>query len=337
MFRAGTSHKQGPKPQILVVRIGSMGDVIHALPAVATLKHSFPGSVLTWIVHPRWSPLLEGNPFIDRLIPFDRRSFKSVREAWRLLHACCYDFAVDLQGLVQSALIASVARADRIYGFHQSLVREKFAAAFYSSRVLAAGGHVVDRNLELAAAAGATTMLVTFPLPEGTPEGELPEGDFVLANPLAGWGAKQWPIESYSALAARLRDELRMPLVVNGAPTAAPVLSGVGGGIVHVSGISGLIYAMRRASAVVGVDSGPTHLAAAMGKPGVAIFGPTDPLRNGPYGGSLTVLRSPGAVTSYKRQPHPDRRMCEVSVDAVFEALKNRLSARGRSVGCTSS
>ena len=94
-----------------------------------------------------------------------------------------------------------MARADQIYGFHQSQVREKFAAAFYSSRVLAAGSHVVDRNLELAAAAGASTMLVTFPLPEGTPEGELPEGPFVLANPLAGWGAKQWPVESYRELA----------------------------------------------------------------------------------------------------------------------------------------
>src|SRR5271157_4784780 len=100
MFRAGTAKRHGPKPQILVVRLGSMGDVIHALPAVATLKHGFPGSVLTWIVHPRWSPLLEGNPFIDRLIPFDRRSLRGIGEAWRLLRANRYDFAVDLQGLI---------------------------------------------------------------------------------------------------------------------------------------------------------------------------------------------------------------------------------------------
>jgi heptosyltransferase-1 len=336
MFRAGTAKRHGPRPQILVVRLGSLGDVIHALPAVATLKHGFPGSVLTWVVNPRWSPLLEGNPFIDRLIPFDRRSLKGIGEAWRLLRANRYDFAVDLQGLVQSALIASFARADRIYGFHESQVREKLAAAFYSSRVRAAASHIVDQNLELAAAAGASTMLVTFPLPEGAPEGELPEGPFVLANPLAGWGAKQWPVDSYRGLARRLRGELGLPLVVNGPPGDAPALSAVGDAAVNITGVAGLIHATRRAAAVLGTDSGPMHLAAALGRPGVAIFGPTDPKRNGPYGDSFTVLRSPGAVTSYKRQREPGRSMREISPDAVFDALKDRLAARGKTAECSS-
>jgi lipopolysaccharide heptosyltransferase I len=336
MFTAGTAKEQGPGPHILVVRIGSMGDVIHALPAVATLKHSFPGSVLTWIVHPRWAPLLEANPYIDRLIPFDRRSLRNAGEAWRLLRSCHYDFAVDLQGLMQSALIASLARAERIYGFHQSLVREKVAAAFYSKRVRANAAHVVDRNLELAAAAGASTMLVTFPLPDGRAEGELPEGPFVLANPVAGWGSKQWPLEHYSVLAERLGKELGLALVVNGAPGNAGLLAGVHGALTHVSGISGLIHATRRAAAVIGTDSGPMHLAAAMGRPGVAIFGPTDPQRNGPYGGSFTVLRSPGAVTTYKRLPDPDCSMCEISPGLVFDALKRRLATRDKSAGCCS-
>ncbi|MGE5646822.1 MAG: glycosyltransferase family 9 protein [Acidobacteriota bacterium] len=313
-----------------------MGDIIHALPAVATLKHGFPGCVLTWIVHPRWSPLLESNPFIDRLIPFDRRSLKSVREAWRHLRESRYDFAVDFQGLVQSALIASVARAERIYGFHHSLLREKIAAAFYSRPVRAGSAHVVDMNLELAAAAGASTMLTAFPLPEGAPEGELPDGDFVLANPLAGWGAKQWPLENYSTLANRLRDELGVKLVLNGAPGVAETLARVRGAVVNTGGIAGLIHATRRAAAVLGIDSGPMHLAAALGKPGVAIFGPTDPARNGPHGATFTVLRSPNAATSYKRLPEPDPSMNEISSDAVFEALKQRLSARGTAAGCVS-
>jgi heptosyltransferase-1 len=313
-----------------------MGDVIHALPAAATLKHSFPGSVLTWIVAPRWIPLLEGNPYIDRLIPFNRRSLKSVREAWRMLRACRYDFAVDFQGLIQSALIASFARADRIYGFHESQVREKLAAAFYSNRVRTSGSHVVDSNLELAAAAGASTMLVTFPLPQGKPEGELPDGDFVLVNPLAGWGAKQWPLENYGVLAKRLRDELGVALVINGMPGAAGLLPEDCDATVHLSGLSGLIDATRRAAAVLGIDSGPMHLAAALGKPGVAIFGPTEPLRNGPYGDSFTVLRSPDAVTSYKRGSTPDRSMRDIPADMVFDALKSRLSARGRTAGCIS-
>ncbi len=209
MFRAGTAKRQASQPQILVVRLGSLGDVVHALPAVATLKHGFPGSVLTWVVNPRWSPLLEGNPFVDRLIFFDRRNLRCAREAWSLLRAHRYDFAVDLQGLVQSALITSFARADRIYGFHESQAREKLAAVFYSNRVRATSSHVVDQNLELAAAAGASTTLPTFPLPDGAPDGALPEGPFVLANPSAGWGAKQWPFDHYRTLGERLRKEAR--------------------------------------------------------------------------------------------------------------------------------
>jgi heptosyltransferase-1 len=97
-----------------------------------------------------------------------------------------------------------------------------------------------------------------------------------------------------------------------------------------------LIHATRRAAAVLGLDSGPAHLAAALAKPGVAIFGPTDPARNGPYGDTFTVLRSPGAATTYERRPEPDASMLRITPDAVFEALKARLQARGRPAGCVS-
>jgi len=98
MFKNGRAKSSGEGPRILVVRLSSMGDVIHALPAVATLKHSFPGSVLSWVVQPRWAPLLEGNPYVDRVVPFDRRRLTSWGDAWRLLRALRYDFAVDFQG-----------------------------------------------------------------------------------------------------------------------------------------------------------------------------------------------------------------------------------------------
>lgn len=309
-----------------------MGDVIHALPACATLKHSFPGSTLTWVVHPNWALLLDENPFVDRIVRFDRRNAGSLADTWRALRQSRYDFAVDFQGLIQSALVASVARPDRIFGFHQSQVREKIAALFYSNRIRATATHVVDRNLELAAAAGASTMLLKFPLPEGIAEGELPAGDFVLSSPQAGWGAKQWPLEFYQVLARRLRGELGIPLVVNGPPGSRPVLAGVPDATIHISGLPGLIHATRRATAVLGCDSGPMHLAAALARPGVAIFGPTDPARNGPYGGSFTVLRSPDAITSHKRRAAFDASMEAMSPHVVFEALKARLGAHSKSV-----
>src|ERR1019366_9539686 len=149
--------------------------------------------------------------------------------------------------------------------------------------------HAIERNLELAAGAGASHLLRTFPLPVGAPEGSLPEGKFVLTSPLAGWGAKQWPLDHWSQLAGLLD----MPLVVNGAPDSAQALQQIRGAHVHLSGVPGLIDATRRAHAVIGVDSGPLHLAAALLNPGVAIFGPTNPARHGPYGGTIRVLRSP--------------------------------------------
>jgi heptosyltransferase-1 len=165
---------------------------------------------------------------------------------------------------------------------------------------------------------------VVFPLPPGSPEGDLPAGDFVLASPLAGWAGKQWPLEHYRALAARLAEECSVPLVLNG-PPGAPFRN-VEPALTHYSSLAGLIHATRRATAVVGVDSGPLHLAAALSKPGVAIFGPTDPARNGPYGNSLDVLRSSSAGTTYKRGAAIDPSMQLVSPDQVFDILKAALS-----------
>jgi heptosyltransferase I len=301
--------------RILVVRLGAMGDVIHALPGVASLKHGFPRSHITWVIRPRWMPLLENNPFVDEVIPLERNA-RGIRAAWRKLRERHFDLAVDFQGLVQSALVAAVSHADRIVGLHRSQAWERWASLFYSSEIVTSSVHVVDRNVELAAAAGASSTLRAFPIPEGSPEGPLPEGKFVLASPLAGWGSKQWPLEFYEELVGRLE----MPLVVNGPPDAAATLEKIRGAQVHFSGLRGLIYATRRAYAVVGVDSGPMHLAAALAKPGVAIFGPTDPARNGPYGGSLRVLRHAAASTTYKRNAH-DGDMRAVTPAEVAEAL----------------
>src|SRR5689334_11176172 len=151
MFNGVTSHRSGPR--ILVVRLGAMGDIIHTLPAVASLKHSFPGSQVTWMVEPQWAPLLVGNPYVDRVAIFERGNPRAWMRTWRKLRQERFDFAVDFQGLIKSALAASMARPDRIFGFHQSQLRERPAALFYSTRVAVRATHRVDCNLELAAAA----------------------------------------------------------------------------------------------------------------------------------------------------------------------------------------
>jgi lipopolysaccharide heptosyltransferase I len=283
-------------PRILVIRLGAMGDLIAALPAVASLKHSIPHSKITWVVEPKWSVLLEGNPYVDSLMHLDRRTLSGLGSAWRELRSARFDLAVDFQGLIKSALVATIARPERIFGFHAAHARESAASWFYSTKVQIRSHHAVERNLDLAAAAGASSILRTFPLPAGQPEGRLPNGAFVLASPLAGWGAKQWPLEYYSMLAQLLRKEWGLPLVIN-------------------------------ASEPVRVE-GPMHLAAALAKPGIALYGPTDPGRHGPYGGTFTVLRSPTAVTNYKRTAEPDPSMRAITPDQVFEALEAILPPR---------
>jgi heptosyltransferase-1 len=313
--------------RILIVRLGAMGDLIHTLPAVAWLKLQFPDSHLTWLVEPQWAPLLEENPYVDRVVTLRRNTLAGLLETRRELRAVSYDFAVDFQGLIKSAIAASAAHPDRIFGFHQSQVRERLAALFYSHEGRAKSAHVVDRAMELAAvcAGGAPPEGARlFPLPEGRREDTLPEGDFVLASPLAGWKSKQWPMGNYRELAVLLRERLGLPLVLDGPPGAD--FSEAPAAVPHYSSLRGLIHATRRAAAVVGVDSGPIHLAAALAKPGVALFGPTDPARNGPYGESLRVLRSARATTTYKRGAVIDPSMHDLAPQAVFDALRTVLA-----------
>lgn len=300
--------------RILVVRLGAMGDILHTLPAVASLKQSFPYCHLAWAVEDKWAVLLEENPFIDEIIRCSRTELSRIVELRRHLRASHWDFAVDFQGLLKSAFVCSFARPERIVGFHHSQIRERLAALFYSHSEKTKSPHIVDRNLELAKAAGATAAARLFPLPAGTPEGSLPDGDFILASPLAGWQSKQWPLAYYQ----ELQGLLTVPIVMNVPPGASLP------GRLHVSGLSGLIDATRRARAILGVDSGPMHLAAALGKSGVAIFGPTDPVRNGPYSELFTVLRSRAAATTYKRDSEIASSMREITPNQVAEAL-NRI------------
>jgi heptosyltransferase-1 len=284
------------------------------------LRQSFPKHNLTWVVARKWLPILEGNPHIDRIVPFERRGKGAILESWRNLRPIQPEIAIDFQGLIQSALVGKVSRPHRFIGLHRSQAREPLAALLYTQAVLTKGSHRVETNLELVAAAGANQLTDQAWIPAGSPEGELPTGPFVFASPFAGWASKQWPLENYARLARELEAE-DLPLVVNVPPGVREKLAGVPKLKIHESGLPGLIDGTRRATAVIGVDSGPMHLAAALGKPGVAIFGPTDPLRNGPFHSKMMVLRASSAVTSYRRLEDIDPSMQAISAEQVKETL----------------
>src|SRR3954451_11999035 len=211
MSRAGKPASR----RVLVVRLGAMGDILHTLPAVAWLKENQPGWQLTWLVEPRWAPLLEGNASVDRVLHLQRNDLAGLLETRRALRTAGFDAAVDFQGLLKSAIPAWASGARDRIGFVRSQLREPLASIFYTRTVRSEAAHVVDRNLDLAAACAglpADNSPRVFPLPPGQASASLPAGDFVLASPLAGWRSKQWPMAHYALLAARLRDELGIPL-----------------------------------------------------------------------------------------------------------------------------
>jgi heptosyltransferase-1 len=312
---------------ILIVRLGAMGDILHALPALESLRLSFPQAPIYWVIAPKWSPLLKGNPALTAVIPFERHGLRGVIEAWRRLRPLRPECALDFQGLIQSALVGRASRPRVFFGFGRTVTREGLASLFYTHQVTPQSIHVVDRNLELAQAAGAKCVPSLPWIPPGRPEGELPIEPFVLCNPFAGWAGKQWPIERYDLLARLLQPHsLRVVLSVPAQRKAE--ISGLRQVQVYHSSLYGLIDATRRAAAVVGLDSGPLHLAAALRKPGVALFGPTDPARNGPYGGSMSVIRADDVATTYRRDNVNHPSMEAISADRVLEALLQSMKHR---------
>ena len=174
---------------ILGVRLGAMGDILHALPAMASLKKSFPEKRIIWVVARKWIELLDGNPNIDELVPFDRQNIGALGKTWRRLRAIRPEIAIDFQGLIQSALVGRSARPKLYIGLASSLAREPLAALFYTRRITADGPHRVERNLQLAAAAGAALLTEESWLPPGRPEGELPAEPLYWRVPSQAGGA----------------------------------------------------------------------------------------------------------------------------------------------------
>jgi heptosyltransferase I len=317
--------RSAERSAILLIRLSAMGDVIHTLPAAISLKKSFPDRKLAWVIAPRWMPLLEGNPYVDEIIPFDRGRFGSLQHFWRRVRQTQAEWAFDFQGLMQSALIGRLSRSEALFGFDKSIAREPVASTLYTHRVPVKGPHRVERNVQLAEAAGARELTYEAWIPPGHPEGNLPSGSFVLTSPFAGWPGKEWPVEFYEVLAERLRT-VGFELVASVPKNRVRELAQFKHVHVYTSTLQGLIDATHRASAIIGVDSGPLHLAAALGKPGVALFGPTDPLRTGPFGDSMAVLRANDVETTYKRHRRIHSSMKLIAVDRVLDALWGSLA-----------
>jgi heptosyltransferase I len=344
--------------RLLIVRLGSMGDIIHTLPAASLLRSVLPQAQIGWLVEERWAELLcavseprsgprsPQRPLVDnvhvvdtkawRKNPFSIGTVEQVAAALSQLRGQHYDVAIDFQGGVRSALLARWSTAPVIYGFRQP--RETVATMFYTRQVIASGSHVAEQNLSLARAVlGRSPAVPPIEFPcDPAAEKQCQTWlesqsihDFVLLNPGAGWGAKQWPPERYGRFARCLAEAGLKPLVNVGPgeeKLAREVEEAGGGSAQPVAGsLSELLALTRRAKLFVGGDTGPMHMAAALGIPVVAIFGPTSPGRNGPYRTRSIVLRSPSSETSYARHRLPEAGLLEIGVEEVLAASQKLL------------
>ena len=334
--------------RILLVRFGAMGDIVHSLPAAAALRKQLPSAQIDWVVEERWRPLLEPSEshFLDRVFaidtfeirkhPLSRASLGKVQTLIRELRERKYEVAIDLQGAIKSALICKLSGAPKIVGFSSPWLREQAAGFVYTNRAKSNATHIVDANMNLVSTLYGHRLSTTprgtaeFPIPQGEPESlpkEIPTNTFAVLNPGAGWPNKQWPPESLSKLCDSLLSKYGMPSVLNCGPQEYVLGEHVRNGcqlgkpMIFTGNLPALIALLRKASLMVGPDTGTVHLAAALGIPTVGIYGPTDPARNGPYGPRAISLRAANSQTTHRRRTAPDGSMEAISPAMVLEAV----------------
>ena len=340
-----------PEPRFLVVRLGSLGDIVHTFPAVAGLRESFPKAEIVWLTHPRWKALVESSELATEIWETETRSYKSLGEIIRRIRKEKFTAAIDYQGLWKSASLPFLGGVPRRIGFSSQTIREFGVPVLYTDRVHSTQAHIADQNGELSQRAGARNgvapVLLSVPSIQEVFVLQLLRGfgieRHVVLSPAGGWRSKCWPPDRYGAVCRRIRAALGLRCVVNYGPgeedlfSIIKAASGEADPIAYNGSLTQLMALLRTAVCIVGGDTGPLHLAVALGTPAVAIFGPTDPERNGPHrpGNSSDkalpldiVLRSPHAVTTYKRGDQADPSILEIDVDAVFEAVRRQVEIR---------
>ncbi|NTU42836.1 MAG: lipopolysaccharide heptosyltransferase I [Nitrospirales bacterium] len=335
-----------PDPRkILIIKPSSLGDIIHALPFLQAVKERFPRAEVHWVVAKGLEGLLQNHPLIDRLWIINKDQWKKLsrlsenlregRALTRALRAEVFDMVVDLQGLLRSGLIAYATRAPMRIGFAEA---REGAPLFYTHRV--EGGkeiHAVDRYLRIASAIGCDVKAVSFPMPPGLESDQVRRirdelGDYVVMVPGARWTTKIWPAERFGNLAALIKEPV---VVVGGKADEArgreieALSEGQARSLAGKTDLAELVAIIRGCRCMVSNDSGPMHIAAGFNIPVVAIFGPTSPVRTGPYGAMHRIVTPHiPCAPCYKRSCKDLKCMDEISVEKVFEAARDLCKAK---------
>lgn len=342
--------------KFLIIKLSSLGDVVHALPFLGTLRKNFPSAHIAWAAEEKCKDVLYRNPDLDELIVVrskkwrkdrDRQSLRELLDFVRLLRQRRFDTVFDLQGLIKSGLIAYLSKAPLRIGFHPRDCRERLNVWFTNRKgaFIGKGRHVVDKNLSLLNEVGARAFVKEFPLAVPA-EAEayiadyfkanpgLASGPLAAINPGVGFQTKRWELKRFAQLADRIAGELGCNVLLTWGPGEEGLVKTISANMrqkCHVApptGIHQSIALLRRMHLFVSCDTGPLHLCAALNVPTVSIFGPTDPARNGPYGNiHETVHKTLPCSFCYKRKcPTHNECMDQVSVEQAFAAVRKSFS-----------
>jgi lipopolysaccharide heptosyltransferase I len=332
--------------RILIVRMSALGDIVHALPVLPALGRAYPAAEIDWLADRRYAGVLDLVDGLTRVVIGRPGLLRAVRELRRRR----YDAAIDLQGLIKSAAMARASGARRVIGFDVRALRESSAAWLYGETVTVPdGAHIIRKNLSVLPALGVEVpSAVTFPfrIPPSRVADTMADAArqrggerFALINPGAAWPNKRWPVERFGAVARHLRVRHQLPSFVLWGPgedaLADRIVASSDGAAARApqTTIGDLLAAASRAAIVVSGDTGPLHLAAAVGAPIVGLYGPTWPERNGPWDPNDEVIsRAASCECHHKRRcRRGEARMCiaEISVEEVTDAVDRRL-IRGR-------
>jgi lipopolysaccharide heptosyltransferase I len=296
--------------RLLIVKLGSIGDIVHTLPSLAAIRGALPGSEISWVVERRAAEILRDNPLLDRLIEVDTKALRrwpvsgetllAPRQQLRRLRASTFDSALDFQGLLKSASIARLSGAKRSYGFDRAGLREP-ASRFLLTKTIRVplNSHVIVKNLTLVEGALRIPVPVDpneFEFPIATTPAHEAEAEemvagagtrFAILNPGGGWPTKLWSAERFGTLADELWTHHGLASLVTYGPgereLAETVLGASKAGRARAvsPSLKGFYALAKRARLYVGGDTGPTHLAVAAGTPVAGLFGPTEWWRNG--------------------------------------------------------
>jgi lipopolysaccharide heptosyltransferase I len=295
-----------PPRRILIIKPSAIGDVVHALPVLNLLRRRWPAAHLSWLVTPACAGLLERHPQLDEVVRFERREFgrgwRNPRVAWDLMRFMLglarrrFDLVVDLQGLFRSGWLAAATRAPLRAGFAKA---REGAWLFYTHRVPTGPPeqHAIERYLTLAQAVGCERAPVEFHFAvddsDRSAVAALTPGRYAVLLPGANWVTKQWPVERFAALVGPLRRRMGLECVVAGGPETKALAARIPGAVdlAGRTNLRQLVALLERAALVVANDTGPMHIAAALGRPLVTPFGPTNPVRTGPYRRLDSVVR----------------------------------------------